>query len=112
MNGSYEFLITIGCLMLLGLGTDLLGKKTSLPRVSLLIVFGAVIGPSMLDLIPDFFLDYFELVAQMALVMVGFILGSKFTPKSFVRKWPGNHFCFSDWCHRHRPCRVMWPVTV
>jgi len=81
MNGSYEFLITIGCLMLLGLGTDLLGKKTSLPRVSLLIVFGAVIGPSMLDLIPDFFLDYFELVAQMALVMVGFILGSKFTPK-------------------------------
>lgn len=80
MNDSYEFLITIGCLMFLGLGTDLLGKKTSLPRVSLLIVFGAIIGPSMLDLIPGFFLDYFEIVAQMALVMVGFILGSKFTP--------------------------------
>ena len=55
MNGSYEFLITIGCLMLLGLATDLLGKKTSLPRVSLLIVFGALIGPSMLDLVPDIF---------------------------------------------------------
>ncbi len=82
MNGSYEFLITIGCLLLLGLGTDLLGKKTSLPRVSLLIVFGAIIGPSMLDLIPGFFLDYFQLVAQMALVMVGFILGSKLTPKA------------------------------
>ena len=80
MNDSHEFLITIGCLMFLGLGTDLLGKKTSLPRVSLLIVFGAIIGPSMLDLIPAFFLDYFQIVAQMALVMVGFILGSKFTP--------------------------------
>jgi len=37
MNGTYELLITLGCLLLLGLGTDILGKSTSLPRVSLLI---------------------------------------------------------------------------
>jgi len=84
MNDSYEFLITIGCLMLLGLATDLLGKKTSLPRVSLLIIFGALIGPSILDLVPAFFLEKFQLVAQMTLIMVGFILGSKFTPKVFL----------------------------
>jgi len=45
--------------LLLGLATDLLGKKTSLPRVSLLIIFGALIGPSMLDLVPAFFLENF-----------------------------------------------------
>ena len=38
----------------------------------------------MLDLVPAFFLENFQLVAQMALVMVGFILGSKFTPKVFL----------------------------
>lgn len=82
MTETYEFLITIGCLLLLGLATDMLGKRTSLPRVSLLIVFGALIGPSALDLIPPFFLEQFKLIAEMALVMVGFLLGSKFTPHS------------------------------
>jgi hypothetical protein len=38
----------------------------------------------MLDLVPAFFLENFQLVAQMTLVMVGFILGSKFTPKVFL----------------------------
>jgi hypothetical protein len=38
----------------------------------------------MLDLVPAFFLENFQLVAQMTLVMVEFILGSKFTPKVFL----------------------------
>jgi len=82
MNGNHEVLITVGCILLLGLGTDMLGKRTSLPRVSLLIIFGAIIGPSVLDIIPRFFMDQFQIVAQIALVMVGFLLGSKFTPKA------------------------------
>jgi Kef-type K+ transport system membrane component KefB len=84
LNGTYEFLITMGGLLLLGLATDMLGKRTSLPRVSLLIVFGAIIGPSALDLVPAFFLNQFQIVAQMALVMVGFLLGSKFTRESIA----------------------------
>ena len=82
MNGNHEVLITVGGILLLGLGTDMLGKRTSLPRVSLLIIFGAIIGPSILNIIPAFFLDQFQIVAQIALVMVGFLLGSKFTPKA------------------------------
>lgn len=82
MNGTHEFLITLGSLLLIGLATDMLGKRTALPRVSLLIILGAIIGPAVLDLIPGFFLDQFQIIAQMALVMVGFLLGSKFTRES------------------------------
>jgi hypothetical protein len=28
MNDTYEFLITVGCLLLLGLAIDMLGKRT------------------------------------------------------------------------------------
>jgi Kef-type K+ transport system membrane component KefB len=83
MNGTYEFLITVGCLLLLGLAIDMLGKRTSLPRVSLLIIFGILIGPSTLNLIPNFFLDLFDLIAQMALIMVGFLMGSKLNKEHF-----------------------------
>ncbi|MDG2176960.1 MAG: cation:proton antiporter [Gammaproteobacteria bacterium] len=83
MTDTYEFLITVGCLLLLGLAIDMLGKRTSLPRVSLLIVFGILIGPSTLNLIPNFFLDLFDLIAQMALIMVGFLMGSKLNKENF-----------------------------
>jgi len=41
-------------------------------------------GPPVLDLIPEFFLDQFQLIAQMALVMVGFLLGSSFTREALA----------------------------
>ena len=42
-------LITIGILLLLGLVTDALGRRSRLPRVTLLLLFGFLIGPSGLD---------------------------------------------------------------
>ena len=84
MNGTHEFLITLGSLLLVGLATDMLGKRTALPRVSLLILLGTIIGPAVLDLIPAFFLAQFEIIAQMALVMVGFLMGSKFTREAIA----------------------------
>lgn len=73
------FLITLGAILLGGLVTDLLGKKTFLPRVTLLLLFGMLLGEEMLDLIPDFLTLRFELVADMALLMIGFLLGGKLT---------------------------------
>jgi Kef-type K+ transport system membrane component KefB len=61
--------------MLLGLLTDLLGRRTPLPRVTLLILFGFLIGPSVLGLLPAESRDWFPLAADLALVMVGFLLG-------------------------------------
>jgi len=80
-----QLLITLGVLFLLGLLTDLLGRHTPLPRVSLLILFGFAIGPSALGLLPTESRDWFPTAADFALVMVGFLLGSHFTFDS-IRK--------------------------
>ena len=45
-------LITLGGLFLIGLATDELGRRTRLPRVTLLILFGVLIGPAGLDILP------------------------------------------------------------
>ncbi len=78
-----KFLITIGGILLLGLLTDILGKKTLLPRVTLLLVFGILIGDEVLDIIPQSVVDRFEIVANIALLMIGFLLGGKLTITSF-----------------------------
>lgn len=80
-----QFFLTLGALFLVGLLTDLLGRKTFLPRVSLLMLFGFVIGPAMLDIIPELGHRWFPAVADMALVMIGFLLGGKLT-LSFLKE--------------------------
>ena len=73
-------LLTLGGLFLAGLVTDLIGRHTPLPRVTLLIVAGTVIGPSLLGLLPSAFSEqWFPLLTDIALVMVGFLLGENFT---------------------------------
>lgn len=74
-----EVFITLGALFLLGLGTDVLGRRTILPRVTLLLMMGFVLGPSGLGLIEDSSRDWFPIVADMALMMVGFLLGGALT---------------------------------
>lgn len=64
---------------MLGLVTDVLGRYTPLPRVTFLILLGILIGPDLLDILPDISDDWFEAIADMALVMVGFLLGEKLT---------------------------------
>ncbi len=72
-------LITLGGLLLLGLFTDFLGRRTPLPRVTFLIILGIAIGPHALDILPDMSDRWFEAIADIALVMVGFLLGEKLT---------------------------------
>ena len=74
-----EFFLTLGILFLIGLFTDLAGRHTFLPRVSLLMLFGFVVGPSVMDIIPEIGHRWFPAVADMALVMVGFLLGGQLT---------------------------------
>jgi len=86
MSQIAEFLIAIGSILLLGLATDFLGKRTFLPRVTLLLVIGIVVGDEVLGLIPLSVTTRFELVTDMALLMIGFLLGGKLTLKSFKRE--------------------------
>lgn len=68
---------------MLGLATDLLGRRTPLPRVTSLLILGVVIGEGMLGLIPSSISERFSLITNMALLMVGFLLGGRLTINSF-----------------------------
>lgn len=74
-----QILITFGGLFLLGLVADLLGRHTPLPRVTLLLLSGFIIGPSVLDILPGFTGDWFPILTQIALSMIGFLLGQQLT---------------------------------
>lgn len=85
MNDVAITLTTLGALLLLGPATAALGRRTPLPRVILLLIFGFLMGPSVLDFLPSLGEKWFHVVADMALVMVGFLLGGKLTLPSMRR---------------------------
>lgn len=74
-----RILITLGALLLAGLALDALGRRTRLPRVTLLVLFGILIGPSTLNIMPVETREWYPLVAKFALVMVAFLLGGQLT---------------------------------
>jgi len=86
MDDIPQILITLGFLFLVGLATDLLGRHTFLPRVTLLLLAGFAIGPSGLDLLPDFQEDWFPVVTNIALSMVGFLVGHHMTLGSLRKR--------------------------
>jgi Kef-type K+ transport system membrane component KefB len=76
-------LILIGILLLLGLATEALARYTRLPRVTLLLLFGFLLGPGRLGLVPFESQKWLSVVAEMALVLLGFLMGEKLTIKAF-----------------------------
>jgi len=82
VNDTAKTLITLGVLLLIGLVTDTIGRRTRLPRVTLLLIFGFAIGPAGLDFLSPSEGKWFSVIADMALVMIGFLLGEKLTLSS------------------------------
>jgi Kef-type K+ transport system membrane component KefB len=83
MDAATKILIMLGGVFLIGLVTDLLGRHTPLPRVTLLLLAGFLIGPSVLNLLPAFSQAWFPVLTDIALVMIGFLLGQKMTLSAF-----------------------------
>jgi NhaP-type Na+/H+ or K+/H+ antiporter len=82
VNDTAKTLITLGVLLLIGLVTGTIGRRTRLPRVTLLLIFGFAIGPAGLDFLSPSEGKWFSVIADMALVMIGFLLGEKLTLSS------------------------------
>ena len=73
-------LTTLGALLLAGLAVEWVGRHLPLPRVTLLILFGVLVGPQALDLLPHGAAEqWFEPVTTLALVMIGFLVGERFS---------------------------------
>lgn len=79
MEPTYLILLALGGIFLVGQAMSTIGQRTALPRVTLLLVFGIVIGDEVLNIIPPAFTNRFEIIAEMTLLMVGFLIGGKLT---------------------------------
>lgn len=77
-------LLTFGGLFLLGLLADLLGRHTPLPRVTLLILSGLLIGPEAFNWLPDFVGQWFPVLTDIALAMIGFMLGQNLSRRKLA----------------------------
>jgi Kef-type K+ transport system membrane component KefB len=85
MPYTAEFLLSLGLILLLGLASDYLGRRTFLPRVTVLLAAGILVGEQGLDLIAPALAQHFETIANIALLMIGFLLGGQLTLPSLNR---------------------------
>ena len=77
MENTGTILLTLGAILFLGFATDELGRRSRLPRVTLLLFFGLIIGPSVANILPEISHHWLPLITEIALLMVGFLLGEK-----------------------------------
>ncbi|MGM0768233.1 MAG: cation:proton antiporter [Pseudomonadota bacterium] len=77
-------LVLIGSTLLLALAAHAVGQRIHIPRVTLLLLLGALSGPELLDLLPDGADRQFEFVTQLTLAMVGFLLGERMLLKNLA----------------------------
>jgi len=85
MELTIQLLLTVGGLLLTSIVIDAIGRRTFIPRVTLLMCLGIAVGKEGLDLLPPAIIESFDVVASMALVMIGFLLGEKFTVERMRR---------------------------
>ena len=71
-------LIILGVFLLAGYLAHVTAPRISVPRVTLLLILGALASPSVLNLIPTEVSQWFPFVSHIALAMVGFLLGERF----------------------------------
>ncbi len=79
---SRDPLIVMGLFLLIGYLTHVAGQRAHVPRVTLLLLLGFLSGPSGFDLVPHAMSAWFPMVAQLALSIVGFLLGERFLGKT------------------------------
>ncbi len=75
-------LVALGLSLLAGYLAHVVGRRAHVPRVTLLLLLGVVVGPHGLHLVPDAISDWFPVAAQLALSVVGFMLGERFLGKT------------------------------
>lgn len=70
---TYVLFLTLGGMFFIGLGADQIGRRTPIPRVTLLLLCGLAIG--YFDLIHEAVSEGYEFLSVTALTFVAFLLG-------------------------------------
>lgn len=84
MDASGKILLALGVIFLVGFACHELGKRTHVPRVTLLLLAGAIASPNLLDIVPLALQNWFPYITQMALCLVGFLLGEQFVYRTLT----------------------------
>ena len=70
--------LILGLLFLIGFLADIVGRSTFLPRVTLLMLGGLMVGPTGFSIVPESFVQqWFPELTNIALALIGFLLGNQ-----------------------------------
>ncbi len=81
-QSGYHVAITLGLLLGLSLAGGLLGSWLRLPKVTAYLLVGLVLGPSVLNTVPETHIHILDPLLKLAMALVLFRLGTRF---SFAR---------------------------
>lgn len=73
-------LIPIAATLLAAIAVQAIAQRLRLPTISGLLLLGIAVGPSGFDLLPIEREAWFLVTSDVALAMIGFVLGTDFTP--------------------------------
>ena len=68
-------ILVLGLFLMFGGRAYAIARYLRLPRVTLLVISGIIIGPSVLNLVPDEIVSLFPIMSYIALSMIAFRLG-------------------------------------
>ena len=94
MSDPGGFLLELGAIFLAGLAVNALGRLTRLPRVTLLLLLGFAIGPAGLRFLSLEDAGPLSFVSEVALLMIGFLLGEKLSAER-LRRHGRSVLCYS-----------------
>ena len=77
MDDTAVTFIVLGTVFLVGLAADTIGRRTLLPRVTMVLIIGFLVGPECFGFLPDGYEAIFQRASEIALTMVGFLLGDR-----------------------------------
>ncbi|SOE18240.1 transporter (CPA2 family) [Hoeflea halophila] len=82
---DWVMLVALGSILLCGLALDAVGRIVHVPRVTLLMIMGAVAGPPLFGRIPEELVDNSGVFSDVALTMVAFLLGGSLRPEDMKK---------------------------
>lgn len=78
-------LITLAVMIFFGMFMGRMAKHLRLPNVTGYLVAGLILGPSVLGLVPDSFLESAGIISEVALGFIAFSIGNEFKMSYFRR---------------------------
>jgi len=81
-------LLIIGLFLMFGGRAYAIARYLRLPRVTLLVISGIIIGPSGVNLVPDEIVSLFPIMSYIALSMIAFRLGETFINFDLLKTGP------------------------